>query len=217
LIDGAGELQDLPAVLHAESARRGREFPKWVADTKPADWRRLGVEYLQRTARWRERRPRFTDKSPDNWRFIGAVMHMLPGARVVICQRDPVETCLACFRQMFVRGGQAFSYDLDDLAAYWRDFDRAARHWQTTYPDRVHMQSFEALVAHPEAQIRALLEFCGLAFDPACLKFHETQRNVATASAAQVREPLRRNGARAPAYGALLSPLRAALRCDGPA
>lgn len=215
-IDGAGELQDLPAVIHAESQRRGVEFPAWSADATPADWRRLGTDYLQRTARWRERRPRFTDKLPDNWRFVGAAMHMLPGARVVICRRDPVETCLACFRQMFMRGGQAFSYDLNDLAAYWRDFDRAARHWQSVYPGRVRTQSYEALVADPEGQIRALLEFCGLPFDPACLNFHQTRRTVGTASASQVREPLRRDSARAPAYGALLDPLRAALGAGRP-
>lgn len=217
LVDGAGELQDMPAVIHAESKRRGKEFPAWVSDATPADWRRLGEEYLLRTARWRERHPRFTDKLPDNWRFVGAALAMLPGARVVICRRDPVETCLACFRQMFMRGGQAFSYDLDDLASYWRDFDRAARHWQVSYPEQVRTQSYEALVADPEAQIRGLLEFCGLPFDPACLNFHETRRSVGTASAAQVREPLRRDTARAPAYGALLDPLRAALGCERPA
>ncbi|MBS0569565.1 MAG: sulfotransferase [Proteobacteria bacterium] len=217
LVDGAGELRDLPAVIHAESARRGREFPAWVAAATPADWRRLGADYLQRTARWRERHPHFTDKAPDNWRFVGAIMAMLPGARVVICRRDPVETCLACFRQLFARGGQAFSYDLDDLAAYWQDFDRAARHWQRLHPDRVRTQSYEALIAEPEAQIRALLGFCGLPFDPACLNFHETRRNIATASAAQVREPLRRDSARAPAYGVLLEPLRRSLRLSRPA
>ena len=207
-VDGAGELADLPAVIHAESARRGREFPDWVADATVADWRRLGGEYLQRTARWRATRPRFTDKAPDNWRFVGAIAAMLPGARVLICRRDPVETCLAGFRQLFARGGQAFSYDLADLAAYWRDFDRAARHWQVLYPERVRTQDLEALLADPEAQIRALLEFCRLPFEADCLQFHRTERTVATASAAQVREPLRRDTARAPAYGALLDPLR---------
>lgn len=210
-VDGAGELSDLPAVIHTESARRGKEFPAWVADASTADWQRLGREYLQRTARWREKRPRFTDKLPDNWRFIGAALAMLPGARVVICRRDPLETCLACFRQKFVHGGMTFSYDLDDIAAYWHDFDRAARHWQGLFPQHVRTQSYEALVADAPAQIRALLDFCGLPFDPACLNFHETRRSVATASAGQVREPLRRDTARAPAYGALLDPLRAAL------
>ena len=210
-VDGAGELQDLPAILHAESERRSGLFPGWFAKASAQDWQRLGQQYLQRTARWREQRPRFTDKLPDNWRFVGAVLAMLPAARVVVCRRDPVETSLACFRQLFARGGQAFSYDLDDIASYWRDFDRAAQHWQAAYPDRVYTQSYEALVADPEAQIRALLQFCGLPFDPACLSFHETRRNVSTASATQVREPLRRDTARAGRYGTVLDPLRASL------
>jgi tetratricopeptide (TPR) repeat protein len=210
-IDGAGELSDLPAVIQGESTRRGEEFPAWVAAATPADWQRLGDAYLQRTARWRARRPRFTDKLPDNWRFVGAALAMLPGARVVICRRDPVETCLACFRQKFAGTGQAVSYDLDDLAAYWRDFDRAATHWQRIDPQRVRTQSYEALVEDAEGQIRALLAFCDLPFDAACLDFHATRRSVATASAGQVREPMRRDTARAPAYGAALDPLRAAL------
>ncbi|MGH8041364.1 MAG: tetratricopeptide repeat-containing sulfotransferase family protein [Rudaea sp.] len=210
-VDGAGELPDLPAILHAESARRGESLPAWFAKASAQDWQRLGQEYLQRTARWRAQRPHFTDKMPDNWRFVGVALAMLPAARVIVCRRDPVETCLACFRQLFTRGGQAFSYDLDDIAAYWRDFDRAVRHWQMSCPDRVHTQSYEALVADPETQIRALLQFCRLPFDPACLNFHETRRNVSTASAAQVREPLRVDTARAPAYGVLLDPLRMAL------
>ena len=211
-VDGAGELQDLPAVLHEESERRGQPFPRWVGQATAADWRRLGQSYLERTVRWRAQRPRFTDKLPDNWRHVGAILRMLPAARIVICRRDPVETCLACFRQMFAVGGQAFSYDLDDLAAYWRDFDRAARHWARLYPDRVRTQQYEALLEDPEREVRDLLAFCDLPFDAACVRFHETRRSVQTASAAQVREPLRRDTARAPHYGALLDPLRRSLR-----
>ncbi|HEX6834368.1 MAG TPA: sulfotransferase [Rudaea sp.] len=210
-IDGAGELPDLPAVLHEEERRRGRAFPHWVNEMAPADWQRLGARYLERTARWRERHPRFTDKLPDNWRFVGAIAAMLPGARIVSCRRDPLETCLACYRQLFSRGGQAFSYDLADVARYWRDFDRADRHWRALHPERVRSQSYEALLADPEGEVRALLDFCGLPFDDACLRFYETRRSVRTASATQVREPLRRDTARADKYGALLDPLRAAL------
>jgi len=112
---------------------------------------------------------------------------------------------------LFAEGTQAYSYDLGDLAAYWHDYDRTCRHWQALYPHAFRMQSYEALVADPEAQIRELLEFCGLPYDAACLRFHETQRNVRTASASQVREPLMRDTARAAKYGALLDPLRAAL------
>ncbi|MFT3790334.1 MAG: sulfotransferase [Rudaea sp.] len=210
-VDGAGELPDLPEVLREESQRRGKPFPHWVAEAGADDWRRLGERYLERTARWRRERPRFTDKLPDNWRHVGAIAAMLPGARVVVCRRDPLETALACFRELFAGGGQAFSYDIADIGAYSRDFDRAARHWLLRHPERVCPQGYEALLADPEGQVRALLDFCALPFDPACLRFHETVRVVRTASATQVREPLRRPTLRAPKYGALLDPLRAAL------
>ncbi|MBS0584555.1 MAG: sulfotransferase [Proteobacteria bacterium] len=210
-VDGAGELADLPAVLDEESRRRGEPFPVWVAAASPADWQRLGARYLERTARWRRERPRFTDKLPDNWQYLGAALAMLPGARVVICRRDPLETALACFRQLFAGGGQPFSYDLEDIARYSHDFDRATQRWRELHPAQTHVQDYEALVADSEAQIRALLAFCDLPFDERCLRFHETERVVRTASAGQVREPLRRDTARAAKYASLLDPLRAAL------
>jgi Flp pilus assembly protein TadD len=215
-IEGAGELDDLTAVIAAESQRRQLAFPHWVAATAPHDWQRLGAEYLQRTARWQRAGARFTDKLPGNWLRAGAALAMLPGARVIDCRRDAVETCLSCYRTLFTEGTQAFTYDLADLAAYWRDYDRTCRHWQLLYPQRFRAQSYEALLAEPERQIRELLEFCGLSHDPACDRFYETPRSVRTASASQVREPLMRDTARAAKYGALLDPLRAALNVAAP-
>jgi len=209
-VEGASELGDLGAVIGEESQRRRRPFPDWVGEATPEDWRRLGGRYLERTARWRERRPRFTDKAPGNWVLIGAIRAMLPGARIVDCRRDAVETCWSCFRQIFWQAHE-YSYDLGDLAAYWHAHDRALRHWLGRHAGAVREQVYEDLLAEPEAQTRALLAFCGLPFDPACLRPHEAARSVRTASAAQVREPLRRDTARTSRYGALLDPLRRAL------
>jgi Flp pilus assembly protein TadD len=211
LIEGAGELDDLTAVIAAESQRRQMQFPAWLATTSAQDWQRLGQDYLGRTARWQQPGMRFTDKLPGNWLRVGAALAMLPGARVIDCRRDPVETCFSCFRELFTEGTQAFSYDLDDLAAYWHAYDRASRHWRDLHPQRLRVQSYESLVAEPERQITELLEFCSVAFDPACLRYTETRRSVRTASASQVREPLMRDTARADKYGALLDPLRTAL------
>jgi tetratricopeptide (TPR) repeat protein len=213
-VEGGNELFDLGDVLQAESTRRGRPLPAWVAEATPADWQRLGQAYLDRTARWRQSRPRFTDKALDNWRYIGAVMAMLPGARFVDCRRDPLETCLSCYRQLFSRG-QAFSYDIAELAAFWRRYDHSMRTWSSRYPAAIRSQSHERLIADPEQEVRALLDFCGLPFDPACLRPHDTERPVRTMSAAQVRQPLRADTARAWRYGELLLPLRLALQ-DAP-
>jgi len=208
-VEGASELNDLGHVLAEETQRREKLFVEWAPVATPDDWRRLGSRYLERTARWRKTRPRFTNKMPGNWLYIGAILVMLPGARIIACQRDPLETCFACYRQML--DGNEYTHDFDDLAGYWHDFDRSVRHWHAVDPQRVRLQVYEDLVADPEQQTRALLDFCNLPFDPACLRFYETERRTRTPSASQVRQPIRRDTARTARYGTALDPLRAAL------
>jgi tetratricopeptide (TPR) repeat protein len=208
-VEGTAELPDLPQVIAAESRRLQQPFPQWAATHSAEQWQRLGQEYLQRTQRWRERRPRSTDKMPGNWLYAGAIARMLPNARIIVVRRDPLETCFGCYRYLFTQ--HPYTHDFSDLAAAWRGFDRACRQWLALQPLRVREQSYEQLVAAPEEQIRQLLEFCALPFEPACLNFDATSRRVVTASAGQVRERLRGDTARAPKYGALLDPLRLTL------
>lgn len=209
MVGGGGELSDVPAVLSEEAYRLRVSFPDFVRTLTPHDWSRMGHRYLERTARWRKERPRFTDKLPGNWMYVGAIAAMLPVAKIVIVRRDPLETCFSCYRQRL--SGNEYTRTFADLAATWRDFDRAAQHWRTLYPDRVHEVVYESFVSNPESSIRSLLDFCGLPFEQNCLEFHNTAREVYTPSAAQVRQPLRRDTARSPHYGALLDPLRAEL------
>jgi len=204
-VEGGGEIPDLLQTIMDESDRVHGALAQWAPTHSPQQWRLLGQRYLARTRRWRKQRPRFTDKRLDNWLFVGAIVAMLPQARVVIVTRDPLENCLGCWRYMFTHD---YTHEFADLAARWREFDAAARHWQALYPQQVRVQPYEDLVADPETQIRALLEFCNLPFEVACLQFHNAERRVTTPSASQVREPLRRDTARAHKYGALLDPLR---------
>lgn len=208
-VEGAGELPDLALTLNEESQRRAAPLAQWIGALTPADWSRLGRRYLERTSHWRARKPRFVDKMPNNWIQIGAIRAMLPGARIVACRRDALETCFSCYRQHFA--GNDWTRDFADLAAYWRAFDRAARAGHERFPARIHLHDYEALIADPLAQIRELLEFCELPFEESCLRFHETAREVRSPSAAQVRQPLRADTARAGDYGKLLDPLRTAL------
>ena len=214
-VEGANEIKDMTEVIDAETHRRNSAFPLWVPDASAEDWLRLGHEYLARTARWRTAKPRFTDKSLITWYLVGAAMQMMPASRAIIVRRDPAETCLACFRQCFSeRSG--FACDLDELAEYCIDFLRLTRFWLQKYPDRVFDLQYEALVADPKTEIRRLLEFCDLPFDPVCLEFHKTARTVQSApSAAQVRQPIRRDTARAALYGDKLDGLRRRLRDAG--
>ena len=208
-VEGAGELPDLSLVLAEESRRRGKPFPTWVADAQPAEWQRLGERYLGRTAHWRRRKPLFTDKLPGNWMYIGAIRAMLPGAHVVACRRDALETCFSCYRQHLYNN--EYTRTPEDLAAYWRDYDHGLQHWVSLHPAHVHQHDYEALVSNAEPAIRKLLDFCGLPFQEACLRFHETRREVRSPSATQVRHPLQAGTGRAQRYGNLLDPLRIAL------
>ncbi len=209
-VEGANELGALAHVLTEESARLRMPYPGWVAGATREDWQRLGQRYLDLTVRWRRRRPVFTDKMPSNWLFIGAIRAMLPGARIVVCRRDPLENCWSCFKQFFSSGWD-FTFSLGDIAAYWKDFDRTVSQWVKGGSGQIRDQSYEALTANPETEIHSLLDFCGLPFEDACLHFHRSDRSVRTASAGQVRQPLQKNTAKASHYGALLNPLRVAL------
>jgi tetratricopeptide (TPR) repeat protein len=210
-VEGTGEINDLALIVQEESARRGEPYPAWIAKATPADWERLGAHYLERTARWRASRRVHVDKAVFNWPFVGAIAAMLPGAHIVNVRRDALETGWSCFKQRFARGQQVFSYALDDIGAYWIDYDRLMFFWHARLPRRIYDLSYEALVASPEPEIRRLLDFCGLPFAASCLKSHKSGRVVRTASAAQVRQPMRSDTARASNYGALVEPLRRAL------
>ncbi len=207
-MEGGSELPDLNRVLQEESARRCMPFPEWVGVATASDWRRLGEDYLARTARWRRQKPRFTDKFPGNWVMAEAALAMLPGARIIDCRRDAVETCWSSFKQFFAPGMAAWSCGFEELATFWRECRRHCDYLAARYPGNFRIQSYEALLDDPEAQTRELLAFCDLAFDPACLRFYESSRMIRTASSAQVRRPITRGKSRVDLYGALLDPLR---------
>jgi len=207
---GASELPHLETVIGEESARRGQPFPLWVGATDAADWERLGRRYLELAEHWRGGR-RFTDKLPENWPYVGAALAMLPGARVIGCERDLLETCWSCYKQLFAAHRVAWSYDLDELAGYAHDSRRLWSWWQQRDPRRCRTLVHENLLAQPETEIRGLLAFCGLDFDPACLTPQAVARVTRTASAAQIRQPMQRDTSRRARYGDLLAPLEAAL------
>ncbi|MEO7432557.1 MAG: sulfotransferase, partial [Dokdonella sp.] len=156
-------------------------------------------------------RPRFTDKLPDNWTRIDAIRRMLPGAAVIDCRRDPLETCWSCYKQLFAPGRADYTYDFAELATYFNDYVRFTDHSAKRYPEHVRTQQYELLVADARTQITALLAFCGLPFDAACIDFHRAGRAIRTPSAAQVRRPLSAATARSTQYGELLDELRAFL------
>jgi hypothetical protein len=206
-VEGASELPYLGKILEAESNRRGLEFPDWADQASPQDWERMGRDYMQQSARWRVARPRFTDKSLKSWQYVGAIRRMLPASRVIACQRDPVETCWSCYKQLFSPGLVQYSYDFGSLAAYWRDYTGLCELW-SQQPERFRLQSHERILNETSSEIADILGFCGLSFEAGCLNFHEAGRAVRTASSAQVRQPLKQVTARTGLYGPRLNGLR---------
>jgi tetratricopeptide (TPR) repeat protein len=209
-VEGASELPDLEQTLNEESSRRRQPLLQWLGAATAGDWQRLGQRYLELTRRWRRHKPRHTDKLPSNWLLSGVLGAMLPGARIIDARRDPLEAGWSCYKQQFYRLPH-FACTLTDIAAYIRDYEQLMALWQAQSPQRIRIQRYEALLAAPEPETRALLAFLGLPFDHACLDYQHAARHVRTASAAQIRQPLQRDTARAAHYGALLDPLRLGL------
>jgi tetratricopeptide (TPR) repeat protein len=206
-VEGTSELSDIPAL-----ARREDGYPEAMADFAPGHLWKLGEEYLRRTRVQRKtERPLFIDKLPNNWAHVAFIRLILPNAKIIDARRHPLSCCFSNFKQHFARG-QAFSYSLEDMGRYYRDYVRLMAHIDAVQPGAVHRVIYERMVEDTEAEVRALLGYCGLAFEPACLEFHRTERAVRTASSEQVRQPIFRDGMTAwEPFSQFLDPLRGAL------
>jgi Flp pilus assembly protein TadD len=158
------------------------------------------------------RASRITDKAPLNLRHLGFIALLFPGARVLWCRRDPMDTCLSCWTQKFYATGLAFTRNLHALGRVFRQTERIMQHWKSTLDIPIREVVYERMVESPESELRAILEFIGLPWSDACLRFHESDRVTLTASNAQVRKPVYRSSVkRHERYGDLLEPLRRAL------
>ncbi|MFC5436211.1 tetratricopeptide repeat-containing sulfotransferase family protein [Rhodanobacter umsongensis] len=206
----AAEGTDLGQILDAESARRRQPFPRWVGSATAADWSRLGHAYLARIEGRRGHLSHYVDRNTANWQLVGAALAMLPGARVVNSRREAFESCFACYRQLFVSGNE-FSYDLDHMVGYWRDYDRLSRHWQRLFPARLLEHDYESWLVDPEVRVRRLLAFCGLPFDANCIRPARAADDAHSPGGISTEQLLRRDSARSAWYGDSLQRLRALL------
>lgn len=206
-IEGTQELPDIPAL-----ARRGLNYPQRLADLTAEKTRELGEDYLSRTRVQRKTdRPMFIDKLPNNWAHVGFIHLILPNATIIDARRHPLACGFSNFKQHFARG-QNFTYSLDDMGRYYRDYVRLMQHFDNVLPARVHRTIHEQLIDHTESEIRALIDACGLAFEDATLRFFETERAVRTQSSEQVRRPINRDGIEAwQGFEPWLGPLKDAL------
>lgn len=212
----AGELMNFGMTLKRASGSRTPLLldPDTILRARDLDWTQLGEAYLSSTRPATGHTPRFVDKLPHNFQYAGYIARALPKAKIVCLRRDPMDTCLSNFRQLFAPTSSYFDYSLDllDTGRYYVLFDRLMAHWQRVLPGRILEVDYETLVETQEASSRRILDFCGLSWHEACLHFEENPSPVATASVAQVRSPIYRNALRRwRKYEAQMDPLHALL------
>ena len=187
--------QELPTLTHLVSLigryqRDRKQYPYAVLDLKAKNFRALGRQYLEEAASYRlTGKPFFTDKLPNNFSHVGLIHLILPNAKVINARRHPFDSCLGAYKQLFGKG-QHFTYDMSELADYYRKYHETMQHWHRVLPGKVLDVHYEETVTDLETQVRRILAHCGLPFEEGCVRFHETDRPVKTASSEQVRQPI---------------------------
>jgi hypothetical protein len=208
LVEGTHELADIQRTVAEMRGREHNRYPDVLAELAPERFHGLGERYIADTHAYRHGKPFFIDKMPNNFRHIGLIHLMLPNARIIDVRRDPVACSFSNLTQLFARG-QEFSYSIDDIAGYYRNYLELMRHWDAVVPGRILRIWYEDVVENLEGNVRCILEFCGLEFESGCIEFHKTERAISTASSEQVRQRIFRTGLlRWQNYERWLSPLK---------
>ncbi len=180
----------MPTLVARVRSPQGLGFPFWTTDVSDADLQRLTQAYLEALEPRGAGKARITDKTIGNFELLGLIHLCLPNARIIHCRRDPRDTCVSCFSTRF-SGGHPYAYDLRELGRYWRLYDGLMAHWRAVLPPgRIFEVDYEALVEDLEGWAKRLIAHLGLPWDDACLRFHDSKREVRTASFAQVRQPI---------------------------
>ena len=218
-VEGTMELPNIISLARELGERKSKsaqsKYPQVLTHLDAMQRHELGRRYVEQTRIHRKTAAAFfIDKMPNNWAHVGLIHLILPNAKIIDARRHPLGCCFSGFKQHFARG-QAFTYSLDDLGHYYRDYVELMTHFDTVLPGRVHRVIYESMVTDTETEVRRLLEYCGLPFEAQCLRFYENARAVRTASSEQVRQPIYRDGVdQWQHFAAWLDPLQRAL---GPA
>jgi len=186
---GAGERADINVISGQLTRRLGRQYHEAVTSVETALLDELAEAHLHHLAELSGAADRVTDKMPQNFEKLGLIAQLFPAARVIHCTRDPRDTCLSIYFQRF-NGTHTYAWELEDLAYYYKEYERLMAHWREVLPIEMIEVSYEAVVADLEGEAWRMVEFLGLEWDERCLRFHETERPVATASFDQVRRPI---------------------------
>jgi tetratricopeptide (TPR) repeat protein len=191
-VEGTAELPFLGKMASSIGKYRpdGVRFPMSVRDLRRQDWDAYGKQYLEDSSPHRHAKtPYFTDKLPNNFPFVGLVHLILPNAKIINARRHPIDCCLGNYKQLWGKG-QHFTYDMLELADYYKQYHKIMKHWHQVLPGKVLDVHYEDTVMDLESQVRKILDYCGLPFEEQCLRFYETDRAIRTASSEQVRQPI---------------------------
>jgi tetratricopeptide (TPR) repeat protein len=216
MVEGTTELPEITTMAKGLRDQAGSDeiaaYSQVLASMGAAALRELGEQYIERTRIHRKTdRPFFIDKMPNNFLHVGMIHLMLPNAKIIDARRHPLACCFSNFKQYYARG-QRFSYGLADMGRFYRDYVELMAHFDEVLPGRIHRVIYERMVEDTKAEVRRVLDYCGLPFEPGCLRFYENERAVRTASSEQVRQPIYREGVEQwRHYEAWLDPLKAAL------
>jgi len=196
-VDGTLELPNILS-LSQRLRRRGRQsdasaYPEILGELSVDELEEYGQQFIDETQIHRQGAAFFIDKMPNNFRHIGLIQLILPNAKIIDARRHPMSCCFSGFKQLFAEG-QEFTYGLEDVGKYYRDYVDLMDHWDTALPGKVLRVQYEDVVADLDTQVRRILDHCGLPFEEACINFHETERSVRTPSSEQVRQPIFKSG-----------------------
>jgi tetratricopeptide (TPR) repeat protein len=210
---GGGELPDFPEMTRYDIAGTGVIFPHNMLALDQRGLAILAEKYLAALRRHAPSSRHITDKTPANFCAIGLIHVMLPNAKIIHVNRNPVDTCLSCYTQLFMHGAQIQTYDLAELGQYYVDYARLMEHWRSVLPEGAFLDvRYEDIVADLEGQARRMIDFCGLDWNDACINFQQSKHSVRTASVAQVRQPIYKSSVeRWRSYEKFLGPLLDAL------
>jgi len=196
-VDGTMELPNMLAL--AQKLRRGERmsavnhYPGILKELPAEQFLEFGEKFIDETRVHRGSAPFFIDKMPNNFRHVGLIKLMLPNAKIIDARRHPMGSCFSGFKQLFAEG-QEFTYGLEEVGTYYRDYVELMDHWDKVLPGQVLRVQYEEVVADLDTQVRRILDYCGLEFEESCINFHETDRSVRTPSSEQVRQPIYQSG-----------------------
>ena len=194
LIEGTQELPNIMAISRdIKLIDQKNGYPDNLLKLNQSSFDELGKKYIDETKWARSSKPFFIDKMPNNFFHIGLIKLILPKAKIIDARRNPMDACFSCFKQYFAKG-QHFTYDLDDIARYYKDYVRLMDYWNKLFPDEIFTIQYEQIIENPNDRISDLLEFCNVKFEDNCLNFHKSKRAVKTASSEQVRQPMYKTG-----------------------